>query len=328
MNNNFLYYNKINVNGNPNDKIIYNNDTGICLNKCVSDNNCQGVTISNPQCGKNMTFSECIGLFTDIDILNTNPENLYKPKCKFLSNVENSNQVYFTEENKSYIKNKYGNMLNFKIDTSKYYYLKINEKYLGVNNELNSLFLIFVNSLNDASLFKFNSDGNIIELKSSKCLQTNGNYIILADCDNNLITQNFIYENKFNSIRPINFIQDNKMFCIDVGENNETGGRIKLVECNYSATQTVYAELKEYEKHEKQKKIDEQNEQLYENFKSFRKQIENKMDDVNFCSDPVYKTIVFIVLVLILIYFIWFITRKQYSDDIDIRELVSTPFAK
>lgn len=79
---------------------------------------------------------------------------------------------------------------------------------------------------------------------------------------------------------------------------------------------------------DKQEKHEEQKGLVYENFKSFRKRIENKLDDVNFCSNPVYKTIVFIILVLILIYFIWFITRKQYSDDIDIRELVSTPFAK
>lgn len=230
---NFLYYNQTNINGEPNDKVIYNDNTNICLNECMGYENCQGISISNPQCEKNIAFSECVGLFTDIDILNTNPENLYKPKCRFLSNIDNSNQVNFSEENKSYIKDKYINML----------------------------------------------------------------------------------DSKFNSIRPVNYVQYNKMLCMDVGvsENNGTNNRIELVECNYLPAQIVQ---------------EEQEGQVYENFKSFRRQIENKLDDVNFCSNPIYKTIVFIILVVILIYFIWFVSRKQYSDGIDITEMVSTPFAK
>jgi len=66
----------------------------------------------------------------------------------------------------------------------------------------------------------------------------------------------------------------------------------------------------------------------YENFKSLRKQIENKLDDINYCSNPLYKTIVFIILVGILIYFIWFVSRKQYTYELNVSELVSTPFTK
>lgn len=63
-----------------------------------------------------------------------------------------------------------------------------------------------------------------------------------------------------------------------------------------------------------------------ENFKLFEKQ--NKLKDINYCSNPVYKSIVFLILLGILIYFIWFVIRKQYNDDIDVSDLVSTPFKK
>lgn len=69
-------------------------------------------------------------------------------------------------------------------------------------------------------------------------------------------------------------------------------------------------------------------EQIDKNFKSYRRKIVNKLDNKNLCSNPVYKTVVFIILVSILFYFIWFVSRKQYSDGIDITEIVSTPFAK
>lgn len=79
-------------------------------------------------------------------------------------------------------------------------------------------------------------------------------------------------------------------------------------------------EIEEDEKNTKNKQ--------YENFKSLKKQIENKLDNIEYCSNPVYKTTILIILVGILIYFIWFISRKQYGYDISASELVSTPFTK
>lgn len=64
-----------------------------------------------------------------------------------------------------------------------------------------------------------------------------------------------------------------------------------------------------------------------ESFKLFRKKIINKFDDSNdYCSNPMYRTIVFLILVGIIMYFIWFVSKKQYLDDIEIRDFVSTPF--
>lgn len=323
MDNNFLQYRQTGINDNPNEKIIYNNDIKVCLNECVSNDECDGITISNPKCNKNITFSKCISSFNDIDILNSDPENLYKYKCKFLSNINDTNQVYFSEEKKSYIKNEYINMLNAKIDTSKYYYLKIDDKYLAISDKHDNILLVSSNSIDKASLFKFNSDGNIIELKTSKCLETNGNYIILTDCDVNLDTQKFIYENKFNSIRPFSSSQDNSILCMGLGtQSDNLDNKIELEECNYSSSQLI--QVQEKNETDETDGTDETNEtQHYENFKC-----KNKVYDINYCSNPIYKTIVLIILVGILIYFIWFVSRKQYTDELNVSELVSTPFTK
>ncbi len=50
------------------------------------------------------------------------------------------------------------------------------------------------------------------------------------------------------------------------------------------------------------------------------------MGEINFCSNPVYKSIITIILSLIIIYFIWFLSRKQYLENYpDIIE-TTTPF--
>lgn len=318
MNNNFIQYNQINIDDKSNNKIIYNNDINICLSECETNDNCQGIAITKPICSKNKSLLECINSFTNIDIFNIIPENLYKHKCKFLSNIVNNEQIHHSEENKSLIKNRYINMLDSKIDTSKYYYLKINNKYLSIINKHANIFLTTNDSIDKASLFKFNHDGKIIELKTSKCLQTNGKHIILTDCNMNNDIQKFIYENKFNSIRPCS---DDALCLSEI--NDQYGVNIKIKECKYVPAQNV-----QIEKTSETLKIREIEEQNFENFKSFRKQIENKLDNVNYCSNPLYKSVVLIILICILIYFIWFVTRKKYSDDLNISDLVSTPFDK
>ena len=74
----------------------------------------------------------------------------------------------------------------------------------------------------------------------------------------------------------------------------------------------------------------EQNDKIkrVENFKSYDDKIRDKFNDINFCSNPIYRTFVFIVFYGILIYFIWFVSRKQYTDDIDINDIITTPFSE
>ena len=53
--------------------------------------------------------------------------------------------------------------------------------------------------------------------------------------------------------------------------------------------------------------------------------INNPFENVEFCSSPVYKSIVTLILFGIIVYFIWFLCRKIYKEDYTEIE-VSTPF--
>jgi len=61
-----------------------------------------------------------------------------------------------------------------------------------------------------------------------------------------------------------------------------------------------------------------------ENFKCFSKEFGN----IDFCSNPIYKVIVFVILMGILCFFIWYVSRKKYNEDVDIPKLISAPFEK
>ena len=336
MNNVFLKYEHTNVINKPNDKIIYSSNTINCLNSCEFNDECLGVVLSNPLCEKNLPLQECIGMINDIDILGSQPENLYNNKCKFMTGMNNQNYIINNSiTDTSYIKTKYSDMLNSNIDTSKLYYLKINDLYLSIDDKLGLLFLTTSSNLENAGLFKFNFDGNIIETKSNKCLQTNGEYIILTDCDNSIEEQKFIYENKYNSIRPIILSNKNKMFCLstpqyDLNTNNDVqskideksniDNRIVLEECvnsklqniqNFPIDDNIKIEINQLT----QELLNENtNENTNENFSSLKK-LEKKIENIDYCTNPVYKTIVFLILLGIIIYFIWFVSRKRYFED-------------
>ncbi len=340
MNNNFIEYNQSNIITNPNEKIIYNKDTSNCLDDCKINIDCKGLVISNPICDINLPLSECINLVSDIDILNVKPQNLYEPKCKFISDTNNLSQIYNSNKHTTYLKNKYVNNLNYQIDLSKSYYLKINNKYLSTNDEFSNMFLITQDNIEKACLFKFNSDNNIIETKTKKCLQTNGKYLILTDCDNFSSNQKFIYENKLNSIRPINFSDGNYVSCLGLPNksninnpniNNQNNyinfdsdilsdNRIVLEECKFTPKQNIQIEEENISINDKSKS------NTNENFTSLA-QLEKKIENIEYCSNPIYKSVVFIILIGILIYLIWFVSRKRFFEDIDYNNETSlTPF--
>lgn len=55
--------------------------------------------------------------------------------------------------------------------------------------------------------------------------------------------------------------------------------------------------------------------------------LENKFENIEYCSNSTYKIIITIILVGILIYFIWFVSRKKYFEDSEyITKTNSTPF--
>lgn len=354
---NFLQYDNMNISIPK--QINHNNYTNNylnCLNECKKDNNCKSVVITNPKCDKNKTFSECVESINDFDILALGSEKLFKIKCSYINEDNNDNnnvddklfELYPSNNNKSFIKNKYANYLyvqNEQIDTTKLYYLKINDKYLGVSNIHNNLFLVDYDNLNDASTFKFEHDGNIIETKTFKCLKTNGKYIILTDCDSNIDEQKFIYENKFDTIRPIKKPNQDLILCLSsISLNTSTNSsnekifmndtmlnednRIVLEECKFTQNQKIINEqINNLEMDINISGDEEKNKDLNnnENFKSLSKQIKNKINDIEFCSNPVYKPIVYLILFGIIIYFIWFILRKKYSYNGD-ETIISTPF--
>ena len=307
-----------------------------CLNACTLENNCQGLNITNPYCNSEQeTMAQCASQFKSTSINNINLENNnpYKYNCKILKNINSTNSLTHSENVNSYIKNKYTSQ--FEKITGSAFYLETNGKYLGIEEKFDNLFVVSVPDKKFASKFIFGPDNNIIESTSKKCLKTNGEYIILADCVQDDPAQKFIYENKFNTIRPTD-IEDlnivNGTVCLSLSlntqpntENYPNDNRIVLEKCINAEKQRINYESD----------TDSQTDTTKENFFTSIKldPIDDPIDDpsdlvpnINFCSNPVYKTIVTLILVGIIIYFIWFVTRKKYWDDESLFETSSTPF--
>ena len=63
-----------------------------------------------------------------------------------------------------------------------------------------------------------------------------------------------------------------------------------------------------------------------DNFKSdLIRNIDININNINFCSNPIYKIIINVILCIIIIYFIWFVSRKDYNINY-YEDLISTPF--
>ena len=295
MNSEYLIYNNVNVEDNISYKNFYLNDSSKCINICNSENNCQGVSISNPICEYNNLTTQCQELKTSNEKNGIKTESLNEYNCKILNNINNNSLVLNSENNNSFIKTQIGNKIN-QISFTDNYYLKINDKYIGINNNLNQIFLVDYDNINYASTFKFNKSGNIIETKSNKCVQINGDYLILENCIANQPMQEFIYENKLNTIRPMEPLL-HKNLCFTKSEI--PGMRnISLEKCNFdnNNNQAIKTEIESYNN---------------ENFESdkFSEEL-----NINFCTNSLYKSIVTIILFGILIYFIYYITTVDYKE--------------
>jgi hypothetical protein len=302
MDNNYLLYNNVNIEDSLTPKNIYSNDKSNCLNICSSEDNCQGLNIKNPVCENNNTLTECTNQKLGGGIININPINLTQYNCKFLSNINNTNYVIDSENNTTYVKKEHADNIN-NLDLTKQYYLKINNVYFGTKKKQNQIFLIPVNDIQSASIFTFNKNNNIIETNTGKCLQINGDYLIFDDCIQDNLNQQFIYESKTNTFRPVTNTFTNNL-CLSLnGENS-----LVLEECNYinKNNQEVYIEAKTFSKSGIKENFE------YDNFESNNF---GNLKKINFCSNTIYKTIVTLILCGILIYFIWYLTRKQYKDN-------------
>ena len=295
MDSNYLLYNDVNIEDSLKPKNMFSKDKSKCLNICSSEDYCQGLNIENPACENNNTLTECINKKLNNGILNINPEDLSKYNCKFLSNINKTNYVTNSENNTSYVKKEYADNIN-NLDLSRQYHLKINNIYFGTHIKQNQIFLIPVNEILSASIFMFNKNGNIIETNTGKCLQSNGENLILQDCIEDNLSQQFIYESKSNTIRPITNTFKNNL-CLSLNNANS----LVLEDCNNNNNQQVNVEA-----------ITDSHSRISEKFES-----DNflNLKKINFCSNTIYKTIVTLILCGILIYFIWYLTRKQYKDN-------------
>jgi hypothetical protein len=229
---------------------------------------------------------------------NTKPENLSYFNCVFLKNINGTNYVYSSQNTDSFVKKQYGNNLN-NISPNDKFYLKIDGKYITIQQSDGQIYLTWVPDVSNATSFKFNNNGNIIEPLSGKCVQINGNYLFLQHCIQDNVEQEFIYESKSNTIRPItNNLNKNLCFTLGSKQNSIHGiQNIVLENCNFSDN--------------KYQSIDKQN---LETFDSVNSDL-NDLKKVNFCSNSVYKTIVTSILCCILIYFIWYLIKKEYKDN-------------
>lgn len=307
--NNYLLYSKVNIQDSPKSKNNFLDDKSRCIEICSSENNCQGINIVNPTCEKNDTLTKCLNenINNTTGVNTINSENLTQYNCNFLTNINDTNYVLDSDKNTSFIKNEFVNKLN-NLSLDKKYYLKINNRYIGIKNINNQTFLIPIDDINLASKFKFNSNSNIIESKTNKCIQSNGNYLVLKDCIQNNPTQQFIYENKTNTIRPITNSSDNNL-CLSF--NDDDNDMIVLEECDL--------------KKKLHQSIDTQINNLFESKSESASNIEENFDvdglidlkNINFCSNHIYKTVVTLILVGILVYFIWYLIRKKYKDNDD-----------
>ena len=298
MDSSYLTYNNVKIIDNPHNSYIYSSDKINCLDKCILDKNCKGVNISTKQ--SNLTQSD-----------NKNQNNY---QCNFLNNItnlESSSYVFESENDDSYLKKLHVKITN---NQKKHYYLKINDKYLSVLDNRNLLSLIITNDVSDASIFEFDSNGKIIEINYKKCLQINGKYIILSDCEENNISQEFIYENKLNTIRPLGL--DNLTNLSNLSNSclsKNLSEMITLEPCEIKNNKNQAIKLNLIN-HDNLTKLETDQNQM-ENFKFGPDANLSDLKNINYCSDPIYKIIVTIILLGILIYFIWYLTRKEYKDN-------------
>ena len=302
MNNNYLRYNNTSINDNSKNSSFFGLNEQDCIQKCSNDSNCLGLNITNPICNNSYDYTECIKKnYTDTGISNNKPINLNQYNCVILNDINDANTVLSSTNNTSYIKNKNANNIPSLASSNTNYYLIIGDMYLSINNELNHMFLVGQDQIENASTFYFNSNGNIIESKTNKCLQTNGDYLILTNCTQNNTSQEFIFENKLNTIRPLANTNNNSLcFTLDSSQ------RIILQECNYNNKNNQSVKF---------------NNNTIENFNSEQT---TSTQENTICSNQVYKLIINIILIIILLFFIYYIYRETYKDNNYVSQ--DTPF--
>lgn len=226
-------------------------------------------------CGEN---ESCNGLNIDED-----------NECGIINKITNNNKITKSEDNTSYVKKDLVKDYN----NSDEYLLKLgHHKYITSEDEYGQTLLKATNHKKDASKFKFNNNNSIINTDTNKCVQSNGSYLILSDCDANNKSQNFIIENKLNTLR-----NDSNNCLTRYSESD----KVTLTECDNSLTKNNSQIV-----HTKKSKDKE-------NYDTQQKNIDLDYDDdeddysSSICENNTYKivmNVVFAVIIFLLLYYI------------------------
>lgn len=229
------------------------------------------------------------------DGLNIDGEN----ECGIIKKIANNNKITKSEHNTSYVKKDLVKNYN----NNDEYLLKLGDhKYITSEDEYGQTLLKATNHKKDADKFKFNDNNSIVNTYTNKCVQSNGSYLILSDCDTNNKNQNFIIENKLNTLR------NNSNNCLTRYSESD---KVTLTECdnslNKNNSQIVNAKKsKDKENYDTQKKnidLDEDEEDDDEdNYSS------------SICKNNTYKIIMNIVFAVIIYLLLYYILNNNESN--------------
>jgi hypothetical protein len=233
---------------------------------------------------------DCVGL-------NIDDEN----SCGLIKKLDGNNKIIRNEHNTSYIKR--DAVKKYDDNKGEDYMLKLNDNsYIKSKKVFGLDKLISTKNIKKANEFMFNKNGNIIDKETSKCIQKNGIYYILTNCDPNIEDQKFIVENELNTLR------DNKNNCMT---KNMESGEITSSKCNNYISKknnnqrVILGNTKEnYETAHKNK------------FKNRDADDSDEIDSYNnkthICENYTYKIIINVVFgIIVLILFNYVITIKK-----------------
>jgi hypothetical protein len=286
--NNFLNYQNTTINNGNYLGTISTKDEAVCNEICNNSVNCTGYNISNPICNETNRVLGCIEQIakTNNFFEKTLDSNPFDYKCDLLNNLNKNFYNYDNSKEISLMKQEYVNKI-YQLNETNPYLLNINNNYLLSDNINNQDNIIGSSNINEADEFYFKKN-SIIHSPSEKCIELNGEYLKLNDCDHNNFNQNLILENQFNSIRSLN----NHNLCL-TNDNN----KIIMSECINNSNNN------------QQDVILKDNINLQTKYNSLNNITEPF--GIPCCNDPYYTIIVNIIILIIIILLVWFLIIKN-----------------
>jgi len=254
--------------------------------------------------------NSCVGLNIDKD-----------DTCGLIKKVSKKNKIINNKNNTAYLKEKV--VRDYSKNGEEDYIVKLGDNnYISNQNMYGLETLSSTNNLENALIFNFNENEQIVEKTSSKCVQNNGIRYILSDCDNNNKNQKFIIEDNLNTMR------DNNNNCLTLNKNI---GIITSNKCNNKTdinnsqfVKVIRDKRKLNEEYENiNSKLSITRNKLFNktNNKIIKKENEiNNIKDVNdtydnkICKNDIYRTVInisFFLIVMLLLYYLFMYNPKS-----------------